>query len=159
MRKIPVHKIRGGDLRHMTPRQLAKFHKEVEVIAQRLLDSVRKHIAQYGPWIYARFWHLARQLPIIKNAIDWRDDTIEQYQELADEQLQALIKRKNPERNRERNSEIMRLHRLGMTPGRIKLQIRKRWPTLENGKPLNVGAIKSVIRHRTKGRRQRKGTI
>src|SRR5262249_8557095 len=159
MREIPLHQLRGGDLRSMTPTQLKAFNEEVVVVAQRLFDSVRKDVARYGPWIYTRFWRLASEQPVIKSRIAWRDDTIQQYQDVAKQQSQALIKRKNPERNQERNDEIMGLHRLGVKPGRIRLQIRKRWPTLENGKPLTVNAIKSVIRNRTKGRRQRKGTI
>jgi hypothetical protein len=159
MRTIRVDQLRGGDLRSMTPTQLQEFHKKVDAKAQRLLESVHKRIARFGPWIYARFWRLASELPIIKNRIDWRDDTIQGYQQLANRQFQALFKRTNPERNPERNAEIMRLHRLDVPPGRIWLKIKKRWPTLENGEPLSVGAIKSVIRHRTKGRRQRNGTI
>jgi hypothetical protein len=146
----------------MTPAQLQEFCAEVEVAAQRLLDSVRKDLARQGPWIYARFWRLASELPIIKNRIDWRDDTIQRHHELARQQYQALLKRKNPERNKERNAEIMRLHRLGVPPGRIRLMIKKRWPTLENGQQLTVGAIKSVIRQRIRhrqGRRQRTGTL
>ncbi|HJY87998.1 MAG TPA: hypothetical protein VKE24_14280, partial [Candidatus Acidoferrales bacterium] len=87
------------------------------------------------------------------------DDMIQKYQELAKQQWQALINRKNPERNKKRNDEIMRLHRSGATPGRIRLLIKDRWPALENGKPLTANAIKSVITHRTKARRQRKGAI
>jgi hypothetical protein len=143
----------------MTPTQLEEFYKQVNVMAQRLVDSVHKKVARYGPWIYARFWRLVSELPIIKNRIEMRDDTIQRYQELANQQCQALIKRKNRERNKERNDEIMRQHCLGVPPGRIRLKIRNRWPTLENGKPLNANAIKSVIKNRTQGHRQRNGTI
>ncbi len=109
--KLPRRiRLGGGDLRRMTPTQLEEFYKEVNVMAQRLVDSVRKKVARYGPWIYARFWRLVSELPIIKNRIEMRDDTIQRYQELANQQFQALIKRKNRERNKERNDEIMRLH-------------------------------------------------
>jgi hypothetical protein len=115
----------------MTLTQVMEFGREVEATAQRLFDCVRQDVARHGPWVYARFWRLASELPIIKDRIAWRDDTIQRYQELANRQWQALMKRKNPERNKERTDEIMRLHGLGLTPGRIRLQIRKRWPTLE----------------------------
>jgi len=159
MPNIPAHQLSGDDLRRMTPAQLEQFHKEVGVIARRLLDAVRKEVSRYGPWVHARFWSLASTLPMIKNRLDWRDDTIRRYQEVAKGQAQALIKRRNPERHKDRNNEITRLHGLGLTPGRIHVKIRRRWPIMENGKPLTVNAVKSVIRNRTKGLRRENGAV
>jgi hypothetical protein len=159
MPNIPAHQLRCDDLGRMTPAQLEQFHKEVGVIARRLLDGVRKEVSSYGPWVHARFWSLASALPMIKNRLDWRDDTIRGYQEVAKGQAQALISRRNPERHKDRNNEITRLYGLGLTPGRIHIKIRKRWPTMENGKALTVNAIKSVIRNRTKGLRRGNSTV
>jgi hypothetical protein len=157
---IRVDKIRGGDLRLMNRKQWQKFHTDVAALAERLLRKVRKEIARHGPHVYTRFWRLAcKEVLIIKSALHWRDDTIDRYQELAENQARALATRKNPERWKERNAEIMRLHYQGLTPGRIVLKIRTRWPKLENGKPLNADAVKSVIKHRLRRRRRRNGTI
>jgi hypothetical protein len=151
---IPVGKIGGGDLALMNPKQREKFHRDVEALAQRLLRKVRKEIARHGPRVHVRFWRLAcEEVFIIKNRLEMRDDMIDQYQELAKNQAQVLANRKNPERWKDRNGEIMRFHHQGLTPGRIVLQIRSRWPKLENGKPLNPGAVKSVINHRLRRRR------
>jgi hypothetical protein len=159
-KRIPVGKIGGGDLRLMNRKQLEKFHRDVEALAQRLLRRVRKDVARHGPYVYARFWRLASEdVFIIKNRLEWRDDTIARYQELAQDQAQVLANRKNPERWKDRNAEIMRLHHQGLTPGRIVLKIRNRWPKLENGKPLNADAVKSVIKHRRRRQQHRNGTI
>jgi hypothetical protein len=156
MRRFPLREIGGGDLRLMTPDQWRKFYAQVDRTARRLFDSVCRKVAAHGPWVYARFWYLARELPIIKHSVDWREDTIRQHQEVVREQALALAKRKNPERNQERNAEIMRLHRRGRTAGQIAVAIKSRWPTMENGKPLTANAVKSVITSRTSKQRKRK---
>jgi hypothetical protein len=157
---IRVNRIRGSDLGLMNRKQLEKFHRDVEALAQRLLRRVRKDVARHGPYVYVRFWRLASEdVFIIKNRLEWRDDTIARYQELTRDFAQALTNRKNPERWKDRNADIMRLHHQGLTPGRIVLKIRSRWPKLENGKPLNADAVKSVIKHRLRWRRRRNGTI
>jgi hypothetical protein len=157
MPKNPIHKLSGADLRRMNPTQWKKFYSQVDAVSRRLLSQVRKEVDTYGPWVYARFWRLASEIPVIKNRIDWRNALLKEYEELANRQLRMLGRRKNPERNQERNSEIMRLYHLGLMPGRILLAIKKRWPRLENGKSINTNAIKSVIRNRTTRRRRRIG--
>jgi len=157
MPKNPLHRLGGADLRRMNPTQWKKFYDEVDAVSRRLLNRVRKEVDTYGPWVYARFWRLASEIPVIKNRIDWRNALLKEYEELANRQLRMLGRRRNPERNKERNSEIMRLYHLGLMPGRILLAIKKRWPRLENGKPINANAIKSVIRNRSRGRPRRSG--
>jgi hypothetical protein len=70
MPEIPAHKLRGDDLRRMTPAQREQFYTEVDVIARRLLDSVRKEVGRHGPYINTCFWMLASQLPIIRHRQD-----------------------------------------------------------------------------------------
>jgi hypothetical protein len=63
---------------------------------------------------------------------------------------EEIGKAKKPERWPERNNEIGRLGIGGYAPGQILFKVRNHWPTVENGKPINVEAIKPVIKNRKK---------